>query len=116
MSEETQNDGTWSGLKKTIIGTLGTAILGLGTWFTTTFLGANNEAKEEIKTEQPATNQAGAPVIINLQNNNTQQQSNTGSGTTIIKERVIEKEKHVTPTPKPKKKEGDEFKEKEPQW
>lgn len=114
MSEETQNDGTWSGLKKTIIGTLSTAVLGVGTWFTTTFLGVNNESKEEVKTEQPAAGQpGGAPVIINLQNNNTQQQSNTGGGTTVIKERVVEKpvEKKVV-----KKKEGDEFKEKEPQW
>ena len=113
MSEETQNDGTWSGLKKTIIGTLSTAVLGVGTWFTTTFLGVNNESKEDVKTEQPAAGQAGgAPVIINLQNNNTQQQSNSG-GTTVIKERVVEKpvEKKVV-----KKKEGDEFKEKDPLW
>ena len=112
MSEETQNDGTWSGLKKTIIGTLSTAVLGLGTWFTTTFLGVNKEDKEETKTEQSA--QPTTPVVINLQNNNTQQQSsNNGGGTTVIKERVVEK---TAPAPKPKKKEGDEFKEQPAQW
>jgi len=114
MSEETHNDGTWSGLKKTIIGTLSTAVLGVGTWFTTTFLGVNQQDKEEAKTEQPAqAQQAPAPVVINLQNNNTQQQSSNNGGTTIIKERIVEKpvEKKVV-----KKKEGDEFKEQPAQW
>jgi hypothetical protein len=34
MSEELEqnNDGTWSGLKKTIIGVATTAVMGLGTW------------------------------------------------------------------------------------
>jgi hypothetical protein len=108
MSEETHNDGTWSGLKKTIIGTLSTAVLGVGTWFTTTFLGVDKEDKEEIKTEQPV--QAQPSIIIN----NTQQQQQAASGgTTIIKERVVEKpvEKKVV-----KKKEGDEFKEQPAQW
>ena len=70
MSEETENhnDGTWSGLKKTIIGTLSTAVLGAGTWLTTTFFNAEPEVKEETKTEQ------AAPAT-----------------TTIIKERVVEK-------------------------
>ena len=114
MSEETQNDGTWSGLKKTIIGTLSTAVLGVGTWFSTTFLGVNQEDKEEAKTEQSSQAQpAAAPVVINLQNNNTQQQSSNNGGTTVIKERVVEK---TAPAPKPKKKEGDEFKEQAPQW
>jgi hypothetical protein len=108
MSEETQNDGTWSGLKKTVIGTLSTAVLGVGTWFTTTFLGVNQEDKEEAKTEQSV--QAQPSIIIN----NTQQQQQAASGgTTIIKERVVEKpvEKKVV-----KKKEGDEFKEQPAQW
>ena len=114
MSEETHNDGTWSGLKKTIIGTLSTAVLGVGTWFSTTFLGVNQEDKEEAKTEQSSQAQpAAAPVVINLQNNNTQQQSSNNGGTTVIKERVVEK---TAPAPKPKKKEGDEFKEQAPQW
>ena len=42
MSEETNvetNDGTWSGLKKTIIGAISTAILAGGTYLTTTLFG-----------------------------------------------------------------------------
>ena len=90
MSEETEttNDGTWGGLKKTIIGTLSTAVLGAGTWFTTTFFNAEPQVKEETKTEQAAP--AAAPVVINLSNNNEQKQS-AAPTTTIIKERVIEK-------------------------
>jgi hypothetical protein len=108
MSEETTNDGTWGGLKKTIIGTLSTAVLGAGTWFTTTFFNAEPEVKEETKTEQAAP--AAAPVVINLSNNNEQKQS--AAPTTIIRERVVEK-----PAAAPvKKKEGDEFKEADPKW
>jgi hypothetical protein len=47
MSEETQNEGTWSGLKKTIIGTLSTAVLAGGTWFTTTLFGGHEEESKE---------------------------------------------------------------------
>jgi hypothetical protein len=106
MSEELeQNDGTWSGLKKTLVGTISTVILGAGTWVGTTLFGGNDK-------EEAAPVQQAAPVInLNLENNNTQTQS---SGGTKIIERVVEK-----PVDKPKpvrKKEGDEFKEKEPQW
>ena len=49
MSEEQENDGTWSGLRKTIIGTLGTVVAGGGTWLgVTLFGGGNNEPAEEI--------------------------------------------------------------------
>ena len=51
MSEETNNDGTWSGLKKTIIGTLTTVIGGGGIWLSTTLFGGHSEDKEEPKTE-----------------------------------------------------------------
>jgi flagellar basal body-associated protein FliL len=94
MSEETnvpESDGTWSGLKKTIIGTVSTAVLAGGTWVTTTLFNGG-EDKEETKTEQAAPAQ---PVInVNLENNNTnQQKQSSGGGTnTIIKERVIEKQ------------------------
>lgn len=105
MSEETQNESTWSGLKKTIIGVVSTAILGVGGWFTTKLTGGE---------EQAAPVQQAAPVInLNLENNNTQTQS---AGSTKVIERVIEKEKPAAPAPKPKKKEGDEFKEKDPLW
>ena len=109
MSEEAENstnDGTWGGLKKTIIGTLSTAVLGAGTWFTTTFFNAPTEDKAETKTEQAAP--AAAPVVINLSNNNEQKQS--AAPTTIIKERVIEK-----PAKEEKKKE-EKPKEEEAPW
>jgi hypothetical protein len=59
MSEET-NEGTWSGLKKTIIGTLSTVVAGGGTWLGVTLFGGHEEEpKEEHKTEQAAP--AAAP-------------------------------------------------------
>jgi hypothetical protein len=105
MSEETQetNDGTWSGLKKTIYGTLTTVIAGGGVWVSTLIFGGSEEPKEETKTEQPA----GQPVInLNVQQNqeNKQKTENNGGGT-VIRERVIEKPAASTqpaqPQPKP---------------
>ena len=88
MSEEQKvetNEGTWSGLKKTIIGVMSTAVLGVGGWATNHFMGGG----EEHKTEQAAP---AAPVInVNLENNNTNQQKQSGGTNTIIKERVVEK-------------------------
>lgn len=95
MSQEANtpetNDGTWSGLKKTVIGTLTTVITGGGIWLSTNIFGGHSEDKEEHKTEQVAA-PAPAPVIVNVQQNqeNTQQQK-AGGTTTIIKERVVEK-------------------------
>ena len=91
MSEETQetNDGTWSGLKKTIIGTLTTVIAGGGVWVSTLIFGGGDEPAEETKTEQPASQ----PVInLNVQQNqeNKQKTENNGGGT-VIHERVIER-------------------------
>ena len=90
MSEEQKvetNEGTWSSLKKTIVGAISTAVLAGGTWVTTTLFGGGHD-KEETKTEQPAA----APVInVNLENNNTNQQKQSGGTNTIIKERVVEK-------------------------
>jgi flagellar basal body-associated protein FliL len=94
MSEETNapetNDGSWSGLKKTIIGTLTTVITGGGIWLSTTLFGGHGDSKEEHKTEVAAP--APAPVIVNVQQNqeNTQQQK-AGGTTTIIKEKIVEK-------------------------
>jgi len=101
MSEETQEqEGTWSGLKKTIIGTVSTIVLGAGTWLGTTLFGGGEDKAE------PAPVQQAAPVInLNLQNNNTQTQA--VGGTKVI-ERVVEK----PAAPAPKKKEFDE----EPKW
>ena len=105
MSEETNvetNDGTWSGLKKTIIGAISTAILAGGTYLTT-HLFSGGEDKEETKTEQAAP--AAQPVInVNLENNNTNQQKQSGGTNTVIHERVIEK----APVEKKEEKKKDE--------
>jgi hypothetical protein len=91
MSEETQdtNDGTWSGLKKTIIGTLTTVIAGGGVWVSTLIFGGGDEPTEETKTEQPA----GQPVInLNVQQNQENKQkteNNNGGG--VVRERIIER-------------------------
>ena len=106
MSEELEqsNDGTWSGLKKTIIGVATTAVMGLGTWGVTQITGG----------DEPAPAPAAAPVI-NITNSN--QQSQAASGGTKVIERVVEKPAAQQPKPAPvKKKEGDEFKEEAPKW
>jgi hypothetical protein len=107
MSEETNvetNDGTWSGLKKTIIGGLSTAILAGGTWVTTHLFGGSDESKEEHKTEQ--VQPAAQPVInVNLENNNTNQQKQSGGTNTVIRERVVEK---AAPAEKKEEKKKDE--------
>lgn len=97
MSEETNNEGGLSGLKKTLIGTLGTIVTAGGVWLTTQLGGGHSEDKEEVKTEQVAPAPA-APVVINLQNNNTNQQKQSGGTHTVVKERVIEK---AAPAPAP---------------
>lgn len=105
MSEELEqnNDGTWSGLKKTIIGVATTAVMGLGTWGVTQITGG----------DEPAPAQA-APVI-NITNSN--QQAAPATNTTIIKEKVVEKPAAQPAKPvNVKKKEGDEFKEEAPKW
>jgi len=112
MTEQTtnqKNDGTWSGLKKTIIATLTTVIAGGGVWVSTMLFGGHSEDKEETKTEQTA---APAPVIVNVQQNqeNKQKVENGGGTNTIIKERVIEKPAAQTePAAKPVKKEEDSW-------
>lgn len=114
MSEETQetNDGTWSGLKKTIIATLTTLITGGGAYLGTTIFGGHAEDSAEPKTEQVAPAPAAAPITINVQQSqeNTQQQKNAAP--TIIKERVIEKQ---VPAKEEKKKE-EKPKEEEAPW
>ena len=105
MSEEAEdtNDGTLSGLKKTIIGVLTTAVMGLGTWGITQITGGGDE---------PAPVQQAAPVI-NITNSNEQSQSAGGGTTKIIeREKVVEKQA-AAPA---KKKEADEFKEKPAAW
>ena len=99
--EEVQNDGTWSGLKKTIVGILGTVATAGGVWLTTLLGGGDKEAAP-----------APAPVI-NITNSQTQQQSAGGGGKTVI---IKEKETVKEPAKPVKKKEGDEFKEEAPKW
>ncbi len=103
MSEETQEqEGTWSGLKKTIIGTLSTVVLGAGTWLGTTLFGGGEE-----KTEPASVQQAQPTIVIN----NTQQQQQAAGGGTKVIERVVEKPAtQPTPASKPKP-----FSE-EPKW
>jgi hypothetical protein len=102
MSEELeQNEGTWSGLKKTIIGVATTAVMGLGTWGVTKITGGGDES---------ATAPAAPAPVINITTNNTQQQQAAG-GTKVI-ERVVEKPAAKPTEPAPKKKEFTE----EPKW
>ena len=104
MSEETQetNDGTWSGLRKTIIGTITTLVAGGGTWLgVMLFGGGADEPAEETKTEQPAAQ----PVInLNVQQNQENKQKTENGGGTVVKERIIEKpaptQQPVQPQPK----------------
>lgn len=101
MSEE-MNDGTWSGLRKTIVGTLGTVVAGGGTWLGVTLFGGGNEKpKEETKTEQAAP---GAPVVVNVQQNqeNKQKVENNPSTRTVIYENHPPKTEVEQPV-KPKK-------------
>ena len=102
MSEELEqnNDGTWSGLKKTIIGVATTAVMGLGTWGVTQLTGGD---KEEAPVQQAAP-------VINITNSNQQSQAAGGTTKIIERERVVEKPAAEKAKPA-KKKEGDEYKE-----
>jgi hypothetical protein len=53
MSEESQNDGTMSGLLKTVIGTVGTIVTAGGAWLGSQMFGGG---------EQPAAQPAPAPA------------------------------------------------------
>ena len=105
MSEETQEqEGTMSGLKKTLIGAVGTIVTAGGVW-AASLLGGGDKS-------EPAPVQA-APVI-NITNSNQQaQQASGGGGKTVI---IKEKETVKEPAKPVKKKEGDEFKEEAPKW
>jgi hypothetical protein len=104
---EKHNDGTMSGLKKTIIGTVGTLVTAGGA-FLMTYLQKPKEGENKQATPQS--------ININLP---AQQQAAAGK-TVIIKEKGAAGSNvpaaKPAETPKPKKKEGDEFKEKPAQW
>jgi flagellar basal body-associated protein FliL len=85
MSEETNNEGGLSGLKKTLIGTIGTVVTAGGVWLTTHLGGGESTDKEEVKTEQVAPAPAAAPVVINLENNNTNQQKQQSNNSNSAK-------------------------------
>jgi cell division protein FtsX len=105
---EKHNDGTMTGLKKTIIGTVSTLVVGGGT-FLMSYLQKPKES--DVKT-QPQTQQS---ININI----PQQQQAAGGKTVIIKEKAPAdkdvKKAENSEKPKPKK-DGDEFKEKPAQW
>lgn len=107
MSEES-NDGTMSGLVKTLIGTVGTIVTAGGAWLGSQMFGGG---------EQPTAAPAAAPVINITQ---TQAQQQAAGKTVIINKggggQSAAPAQTAAPAPAPKKKEGDEFKEKPAQW
>ena len=109
MSEETNNDGTFSGLKKTIIGTLTTVIGGAGIWVSTTLFGGHSDDKEEVKTEQVAQPAVAAPVVINLQNNNTNQQKQQSNNSNSNNVKQQSAPAQAAPAPAPVKKEEESW-------
>jgi hypothetical protein len=105
MSEETQeHEGTWSGLKKTLLGTMATVITAGGAWLGSTLFGGGNEEIAPIPQ---------APPVINITNTNqNQQQQVAPSKTVVIKEIPAVKEK---PAPIKKKTEKEQLEE-APAW
>ena len=106
MSEEQiqeTNDGTWSGLKKTIVGTLGTVVAGGGVWLSTLLFGGHDE-----KAAEPVQAQPQPTIVIN----NSQQQAAPAGGTTKVIERVVEKPAAKPEAPAKKEKPFQE----EPKW
>ena len=99
---EKHNDGSMSGLKKTLIGTVGTLVTAGGA-FLMTYM---QKPKESDTKTQPQTQQS---ININI----PAQQQAAASKTVIIKEKNGETSKPVAPV---KKKEGDEFKKEDPKW
>lgn len=98
---EKHNDGTMSGLKKTLIGTVGTLVTAGGA-FLMTYI---QKPKESDKAIQPQSININMPAA---------QPAVGGTKTIVIKEKSKETAKPTTQA-KPKK-EADEFKEKPAQW
>jgi hypothetical protein len=96
---EKMNDGTMSGLKKTILGTVGTLVTAGGA-FLLTYMQKPKEGE----------NKQVQPQSINI---NIPQQQQAASGKTVI---IKEKSTDSKPAAPVKKKEGDEFKKEEPKW
>jgi len=108
MSEETNNEGGLSGLKKTLIGTLGTVVTAGGVWLTTHLGGGEATDKEEVKTEQVAQ-PAPAPVVINLSNNNTNQQKQQSNNSNSNHTKQAPAPVQTQPAPAPVKKEEESW-------
>ena len=91
MSEE--QEGGWSGLKKTVIGIGGTVATAVGVWVTTqvnTILGVEDEgaATEQVapaQNNQQSVNVSGPAITINVP-----EQKAAPAQTTVIKETVRE--------------------------
>lgn len=105
MSEQhEEHEGTWSGLKKTIIGTLATVVTAGGAWIGSTLFGGGEEKSD------PVPNQTVAPIInLNVDNSSQNNSSNSGGGTTTIIKEVVKEEKK-------EEKKKDSFAEEEPKW
>lgn len=103
MAEETENDGSWSGLVKTIVGTVGTIVTAGGAWLGSQLFGG------EEKAEQPATQVTAAAPVINI--TNSQQNANPAPSKTIVI-----KEKEAAAPVKPKAKTAKEELEEAPKW
>jgi hypothetical protein len=103
---EKHNDGSMSGLKKTIIGTVGTLVTAGGAFLMTYLQKPKDDGKVQPQTQQS--------ININI----PQQQQAAAGKTVIIKEGANggTAKPADKPAPAPKKKEGDEFKEKPAQW
>jgi hypothetical protein len=92
MSEE--QEGGWSGLKKTVIGIGGTVATAVGLWVTTqvnTILGVEDEESTTeqvapVQSNQQSVNVSGPAITINV----PEQQKAAPSHTTVIKETVRE--------------------------
>ena len=98
---EKHNDGTMTGLKKTLIGTVSTLVVGGGT-FLMSYLQKPKESDKQVQ-----------PQSINI---TVPGQQTTSTKTVIVKEKSNEAKQINKPQPKTKKKDGDEFKEEAPKW
>lgn len=98
-----ETEGTWTGLKKTIVGTLATVVTAGGAWLGTTLFGGGSD--------NAAPAPAPAPVI-NITNSNQQAQQAAGGKTVIIKEKASSEK----PAEKKEEKKKDEWVKEEPKW
>ena len=106
MAEEVEQESTGKSFKGILIGLASTITLGVGGFITNKLTGGGDDK---------APVQQAAPVI-NIQNTQNQSQSAGGKTVIINKGGGTAPAATAAPQPKPKKKEGDEFKEKPAEW